>query len=132
MITSGFVASVRQGGQMPPLMLSLATALSSITNKLRKWIRLRLRYWQGRQTRPTKANQAFGSLNAVRVKTEIRILKSNVLSVLLYGSECWKMTKEICKKLDTFQTNCLQLEKIRNEDLLKSSDMEPISACVKG
>ena len=58
------------------------------------------------QARLAKANQAFGSLNAVwkskqlRVKTKIRIFKSNVLSVLLYGSECWKMTKEICKKLD--------------------------------
>ena len=48
------------------------------------------------------------------------------------------MTKEICKKLDTFQTKCLQRirrifwpEKIRNEDLLKSCNMEPISACVK-
>ena len=48
------------------------------------------------------------------------------------------MTKEICKKLDTFQTKCLRRirrifwpEKIRNEDLLKSCNMEPISACVK-
>ena len=46
------------------------------------------------------------------------------------------MTKEICKKLDTFQTKCLRRirrifwpEKIRNEDLLKSCNMEPISAC---
>ena len=94
------------------------------------------------QARLAKANQAFGSLNTVskskqlRVKTKIRIFKSNVLSVLLYGSECWKMTKEICKKLDTFQTKCLRRirrifwpEKIRNEDLLKSCNMEPISAC---
>ena len=96
------------------------------------------------QARLAKANQAFDSLNAVwkskqlRVKTKIRIFKSNVLGVLLYGSECWKMTKEICKKLDTFQTKCLQRirrifwpEKIRNEDLLKSCNMEPISACVR-
>ena len=96
------------------------------------------------QARLAKANKAFGSLNAVwkskqlRVKTKIRIFKSNVLSVLLYRSECWKMTKEICKKLDTFQTKCLGRirrifwpEKIRNEDLLKSCNMEPISACVK-
>ena len=96
------------------------------------------------QARLAKANQAFGSLNAVwkskqlRVKTKIRIFKSNVLSVLLYGSECWKMTKETCKKLDTFQTKCLRRirrilwpEKIKNEDLHKSCNMEPISACVK-
>ena len=60
------------------------------------------------QARLVKANQAFGSLNAVwkpkqlRVKTKIRIFKSNVLNVLLYGSECWKITNEICKKLDKF------------------------------
>ena len=95
------------------------------------------------QARLAKANQAFGSLNAVwktkqpRVKTKIKIFKSNVLSMLLYGSECWKITKEICKKLDTFQTKCLRRirvifwpEKIRNEDLIKSCTMDPISACV--
>ena len=66
------------------------------------------------QARLVKANQAFGSLNAVwkpkqlRVKIKIRIFKSNVLNVLLYGSECWKITNEICKKLDKFQTKCLR------------------------
>ena len=48
------------------------------------------------------------------------------------------MTKEIYKKLDTFQKKCLRHigrlfwpEKIRNEDLLKSCNLEPISVCVK-
>ena len=46
------------------------------------------------QARLGKANQGFVSLNVVwklkqlRVKTKIRIFKSNVLSVLFYGSEC--------------------------------------------
>ena len=46
------------------------------------------------QARLAKANQAFGSLNAVwkskqlSVKTKFRIFTSNVLNVLLYGSEC--------------------------------------------
>ena len=75
-----------------------------------------------------KNNLGCKSWNAVchRVKTKIKIFKNNILSVLLYGSECWKMMKEICKKLDTFQMKCLGRirrifwpEKIRNEDLLK-------------
>ena len=86
------------------------------------------------QTRLAKANQAFGSLNAVwkskqlRVKTKIRIFKSNVLSVLLYGSECWKMTKEICKKLDTIQTKCLR--RIRRVFWQRKSETKTYSRAV--
>ena len=35
-------------------------------------------------------------------KTKIKIFKSNVISVLLYGCECWRMTKTDEKKLDAF------------------------------
>ena len=42
------------------------------------------------------SNSQFGR------KTKMKILKSNVLSVLLYGSETWKMTKGDEKILDIF------------------------------
>jgi hypothetical protein len=35
-------------------------------------------------------------------KTKMKLLKSNVLSVLLYGRETWKMTKGDEKILDIF------------------------------
>ncbi|KAH3692509.1 hypothetical protein DPMN_194350 [Dreissena polymorpha] len=39
--------------------------------------------------------------------TKLRVFKSNVLSVLLYGSECWKTTASIERKLKVFQNKCL-------------------------
>ena len=94
--------------------------------------------------RISKANQAFGTLNPVwkstklNVRTKIKIFKSNALSVLLYGSECWKVTREISRKLDVFQTKCLRRikrifwpNKISNKDLLTSCNLEPLSVVVR-
>ncbi|XP_062572479.1 uncharacterized protein LOC134234432 [Saccostrea cucullata] len=57
-------------------------------------------------------------------KPKLRIFKTNVIGVLLYGSESWKVTKNISQKLDTFQTRCLHRipkifwpNKITNEEL---------------
>ena len=64
--------------------------------------------------RITKENQFFAMLKTVwrstslSIYTKIRIFKSNVLSVLLYGSECWKTTAAIEQKLEVFQIKCLR------------------------
>ena len=70
--------------------------------------------------------------------TKLRIFKSNVLSVLLYGSECWKMTTTISQKLEVFQTKCLRRIRkifwpntINNEELLVSCGAKPITTMVK-
>jgi hypothetical protein len=66
------------------------------------------------RARVAKASQALASLKGtwkagnIRLKTKIRIFKSNVNSTLLYGSESWKMTKTINSKLDVFQNSCLR------------------------
>ena len=39
--------------------------------------------------------------------TKIRIFKSNVRAVLLYGFQSWRMTKGYEAKLDAFQHKCL-------------------------
>ena len=55
-----------------------------------------------------KAQQAFACLRAVwkatslSLKTKIRIFNSNVKSVLLYGSETWRLTKTLLSKVQTF------------------------------
>ena len=65
-------------------------------------------------TRITKANQAFAMLKTIwrstglSSYTKVRIFKSNVLSVLLYGSECWKTTAATERKLEVFQNKCLR------------------------
>ena len=64
----------------------------------------------------------------------LRIFKSNVLSVLLYGSETWKVTKAICYSLDVFQTRWLRRifkiyrpNTITNEEILAKACLRPVS-----
>lgn len=67
---------------------------------------------------------------SLSIYTKIRIFKSNVLSVLLYGSECWKTTAAIEQKLEVFQIKCLRRilqifwpNVISNEDLRDRTGM---------
>ena len=69
------------------------------------------------------ANAAFRKLSKVLLatnigrKTKATLFKSLVLSVLLYGCETWKLTKEEENRLDTFQTKCLRrIFRIRWQD----------------
>ena len=95
------------------------------------------------EERLKKERRTFGSLNniwkssKIAVKTKIRFFKSNVLSVLLYGSETWKDTESISKKLDVFQNKCLRRilkifwpNKISNQNLLQKTGLDPISQTV--
>ena len=60
-----------------------------------------------------KANGAFVQLypvwgnNRISTRTKLRIFRSNVKSVLLYGSETWKVVKTTTTKLQTFVNRCL-------------------------
>ena len=95
-------------------------------------------------SRISKAGQAFGMLRSIwknknlSLNTKVRIFKSNVLSVLLYGAECWKTTVVIEQKLEVFQTKCLRRilgifwpNTIRNENLLERTNMTTISETIK-
>ena len=66
------------------------------------------------------------------------IVKSNVIVVLLYGCESWRMTKGDEAKLDTFQHKCLRrLLKIywpmhvSNEEVCRRANIETISKLVR-
>ena len=87
-----------------------------------------------------KARQAFITLksvwrsSALNMKNKIRIFNSSVKSVLLYGSETWRVTKGTSQKLQTFINNCLRsILKIRwpknvaNRDLWERTNQEPIT-----
>ena len=91
-----------------------------------------------------KSRGAFTSLksiwksSSIRLKTKVRIFKSNVLSVLLCGVESWKVTKSVCQKLDVFQNKCLRRilgiywpNKISNCELRKKTCVRPVSLEVK-
>ena len=69
----------------------------------------------------------------IRTSTRIRIFNSNVKSVLLYGSETWRKTEVIQRKIHTFINNCLRRiynirwpEKIRNEDLWQRAGQDSV------
>ena len=94
------------------------------------------------KTRINKARGAFAAqkniwkTKMISKKTRIRIFKSNVLSVLLYAAESWKVTKVtkgICHMLEVFQNKCLRRimyifwpNKISKAELHKRTGMLPI------
>ena len=66
-----------------------------------------------KSARLKKARAAYYKLRKVwassqyRRKTKLRIYKSNVMSVLLYGAECWKVSQNDGQRLNTFHNRCL-------------------------
>jgi hypothetical protein len=60
-----------------------------------------------------KANGTFVQLypvwrnKKISTRTKLRIFRSNVKSMLLYGSETWKVAKTTISKLQTFVNCCL-------------------------
>ena len=79
-----------------------------------------------------KAGFAFASLKSIwraktiSTQTKLCFYKSSDLSVLLYGTESWKMTTRINTKLETFQSRCLRRilgiywhDKVTNDEVRK-------------
>jgi len=90
-------------------------------------------------SRINKSRAAFASLRPVwrstliSLKTKIRLFSSNVKTTLLYGSECWKISKEITHKLRVFLHKCLRIilrikwpMKISNKSVRKKCNQEDI------
>ena len=91
-------------------------------------------------TRINKARNAFKSLQniwkskKISLKTKIKVYSSNVKTVLLYGSECWRVITTEMNKLNSFHNDCLRKicrifwpNKISNADLYtktKEKDIE--------
>ena len=96
------------------------------------------------RNRINKARVSFMKLRPVwnsskySLQTKIRLYNSLVKSVLLYGSETWKVNDSDNKKLDTFQFRCLRrIMRIRwpyvvsNSEILNKTKMKRISAEVQ-
>ena len=66
------------------------------------------------KSRLAKARSAFQRLRPIwkskqySRKTKIRLFNSNVKTVLLYGSECWRVTKSDMRALSSFHHGCLR------------------------
>ena len=96
------------------------------------------------KARLNKANGAFSMLKTVwrsnkySERTKLRIYNSNVKTVLLYGSECWKYNVADMKKIDAFHNRCLRRickiywpEIISNINLHKRTSSQPLSLVIK-
>jgi hypothetical protein len=96
------------------------------------------------QARISKVTGAYAALRSIwrsskiSNHTNVRIFKSNVLGVLLYGAESWKVTNAITTRLDVFQTRCLRRilrifwpNTISNEELYKRTNTIPLSQEIK-
>ena len=87
-----------------------------------------------------KARGAFVKLNRVwnfsnvSKKTKIRLYRTLVKPVLMYGCETRKMNEGDAKKIDVFQNRCLRRimkirwqDKISNRELLERANVERLS-----
>ena len=71
-------------------------------------------------------------------RTKFRLFNSNIISVLLYGSETWKMNKTDEKMVDTFLHKSLRRilkiywpQKVTNEEVRRRAGIEKISITIK-
>ena len=91
-----------------------------------------------------KASQTFAMLKPIcksmqlRLEIKLRLYNSNVLIVLLYGSECWKLTAKLAHKLETFQNRCLRKilgvfwpNTITNEELHRKTNATSLATQIK-
>ena len=88
-----------------------------------------------------KARAAYSKLDKIwknsqfTYKTKIKISKSYVISVLLYGCKCWRMTKTDEKKLEAFLYKslrwmfkiCWPMRRVTNEEIRARAGLETIS-----
>ena len=79
-----------------------------------------------------------GKLKIFKKRTKIRILNSNVKSVLLYACETWRVTHINKRRIQTFRNRCLRRilqirwqETISNEDLWEQTRQKPIEMQIK-
>ena len=90
------------------------------------------------------ARRAYATLNPIwRSKTyskhtKLRIFKSCVISILLYGAEMWRVTSTDMERLDVFHRKCLRRilgifwpHTISNRELYERTGEDPISETLK-
>ena len=94
--------------------------------------------------RINKAKAAFGVLRSIwrsrqiSTRTKLRLINSNVKSVLFYGCETWKRTSFIDARLHTFINTCRRQilnvwwpKRIRNIDIITLANQiaGPVEVC---
>lgn len=96
------------------------------------------------KNRLSKARSAFMTLQTAwksaqySIRTKTSIYNSCVLSTLLYGSECWRMTEQDMSRLSAFHTTCLRKilrvywpTTISNQELLARCQQENMGTIIR-
>ncbi|XP_062582695.1 uncharacterized protein LOC134244449 [Saccostrea cucullata] len=96
------------------------------------------------KSRLSKTQIAFAQLqpiwksNNYSLRTKLQLYNSNVKSVPLYGSECWRVVDSDMRRVEAFHNNCLRKinrifwpNKISNRDLHKKSKSTSITTEIK-
>ena len=91
-----------------------------------------------------KARSAYHRLKKIwssgqyRRKTKMKIFRSNVISVLLYGCETWKMTLADEHRLDVFVHSCLRRllkiywpTRMSNDEVRRIANIEKVSTLIR-
>ena len=76
--------------------------------------------------------------NIYSLRTKLKIFNCSVMSVLLYGAECWGINQADGDKLDAFQRKSLRTilgvfwpRKISNEELQERVPHRPVTSIIK-
>ena len=82
------------------------------------------------ESRIAKASRAFGALRKaafldqdLKLRTKRKVYQACVISVLLYGAECWVPLRKYNKKLNTFHHRCIWI-------ILGISNRQQWSECI--
>ena len=91
-----------------------------------------------------KARQVFAMLRLIwrstslTTGTKLSVFGSTVKSMLLYGAETWRLSKELKQKLQVFINKCLRStrriwwpRRIRNDELWRQTGQRPIEEEIK-
>ena len=95
--------------------------------------------------RLSKASKVFRGLirliwykKSIRLGTKIKLFRSIILSILLYGSETWCLLNSQIQRLQVFVTRCLRIitgislwQKVRNTELKRMTSIERIEVLRK-
>ena len=96
------------------------------------------------KSRLGKNRNAFFKLDQIwkskqySIRTKIKLYNINVLSVLLYSSECWRAVKKEMKSLEAFHHQSLKeicriswLQKISTAELYRKTESSSVVQCIK-
>ena len=84
-----------------------------------------------------KSDYPFNELNDLSLATKVKCYKAYVLPILLFGSECWSLTKVQSQKLERVHSSCLRSilgvrlsDRHTNEHIRKSCGVATLSAYI--